>query len=186
MQHDFPKMREGGSRAVWNFSENSSVFLTLTRSLVISLPLFLSLLHFLPHPFFSPLGTKYFPSGLLLTAKGQVTIPKRMNFWKGSKNGGGHHFQSKKSCCRFWTLKKVFLFDFPEKNCHMIFRKRGGGQRQGCLGLFRKFIRFGIVTSNNPRGPQIFYRYNNDRKVPRIPYLWNVQKLLLLLFLIGQ
>ena len=24
-QHDFPKMRGGGSKAVWNFSENSSV-----------------------------------------------------------------------------------------------------------------------------------------------------------------
>ena len=24
-QHDFPKMRGGGSKAVWNFSKNSSV-----------------------------------------------------------------------------------------------------------------------------------------------------------------
>ena len=24
-QHDFPKMRGGGSTAIWNFSENSSV-----------------------------------------------------------------------------------------------------------------------------------------------------------------
>ena len=24
-QHDFPKIRGGGSKAVWNFSENSSV-----------------------------------------------------------------------------------------------------------------------------------------------------------------
>ena len=24
--HDFPKMRGGGSTAVWNFSENSSIF----------------------------------------------------------------------------------------------------------------------------------------------------------------
>ena len=26
LQHDFPKMRGGGSMAVWNFSENLSVF----------------------------------------------------------------------------------------------------------------------------------------------------------------
>ena len=25
LQHNFPKMRGGGSKAVWNFSENSSV-----------------------------------------------------------------------------------------------------------------------------------------------------------------
>ena len=45
--------------------------------------------------------------------------------------------------CRFWTFNKGFLsMKFEEKNCNIIFQKRGGrgGWGKGCLELFRKFI----------------------------------------------
>ena len=37
-----------------------------------------------------------------------MASPKRMNFRKSSKRGGGGHFQSKNLCCRFWTLNRAF------------------------------------------------------------------------------
>ena len=43
-----------------------------------------------------------------LADKGRLTLPKRMNFRKSSKGGGGH-FQSKNLCCKIWTLKQGYL-----------------------------------------------------------------------------
>ena len=40
-------------------------------------------------------------------SKGRMASPKRMNFRKSSKRGGGH-FQSKNLYCRFWTLNRAF------------------------------------------------------------------------------
>ena len=40
--------------------------------------------------------------------KGCVTVPKRMNFRKISKGGGGH-FLSEKLCCKLWTFTQGFL-----------------------------------------------------------------------------
>ena len=39
--------------------------------------------------------------------KGRMGTPKRENFRKSSKGGGGH-FQSKNLYCRFWTLNRAF------------------------------------------------------------------------------
>ena len=68
-----------------------------------------------------------------------------MNFRKTSKGEG--HFQSKNSCCRFWTFKQDFLsmkFKEEEKLQHVFFWKRGGGHSlwlKGHLELFWNIIR---------------------------------------------
>ena len=55
---------------------------------------------------------------MIETAKGRVTLPNRIIFWKTSKGEGGH-FQSKKLHCRFWT----FIQGFSQKYCNIIFQK---------------------------------------------------------------
>ena len=43
-----------------------------------------------------------------LLRKGRLPLPKRMNFRKSSKRGGGH-FQSKNLYCKIWTFKQVYV-----------------------------------------------------------------------------
>ena len=63
-----------------------------------------------------------------------------MDEFPGKHPKGGGHFQSKSLHCRFWTFKRGFLSRKLKKNCNMIFRKWGRGQRP--FGTFLKIHPF--------------------------------------------
>ena len=88
--------------------------------------------------------------------KGRLPLPKRMNFRKSSKRGGGH-FQSKNLYCKIWTFKQGYLtmkliqrglfrlcfstIVLIKIKTRYIFKK--AVLNPPPLELFRKFIRFG-------------------------------------------
>ena len=71
--------------------------------------------------------------------KGRMGLPKRINFWKSSKEGGGVIFNPKIYNADFGPLHRALNRAYLETNCKMIFRKWGGGIK-GHLEFFRKFI----------------------------------------------
>ena len=77
--------------------------------------------------------------------KGRVRVPKRINFWKSSKGGGGGViFNPKIYVADVGPLYRAFLRRLPKKmQCNFPNISRGV---KGRLKLFRKFIRFGILT----------------------------------------
>ena len=70
---------------------------------------------------------------------GRVTLPKQINFWKSSERGGGVISNPKIYIADFCHYKRFFGHVFL-KNCNMIFRKGGGGQRP--FGIFPKIHPF--------------------------------------------
>ena len=105
--------------------------------------------------------------------KGQMKLQKWRHFWKSSKGReGGGHYQSKKLCCIFWTIKQCFKQVLFGKNCNIIFRKWGEGVK-GRLEFPRKFIRFCSVT--RPFSPYDFSPCLADLD-REFEVLWEVEK----------
>ena len=55
------------------------------------------------------------PSKRLMKSKGQVRVPKEMNFRKTSKGRGRVSFSIQKLCCTFWNLLRLFEHEFDTK-----------------------------------------------------------------------
>ena len=154
-------MGGGGRVALFNFVGQS-----MSRKIISPSP------RFLPTPRLAMVSSPQQSLVLLILMVGTCNIPStsssvtstprlgtgdvtKGDFFRKSYKGGRGHFQSKKLCCRFWTLKQGFFGHFLKKKIATWFLKMRGRESEAVLNFFK-----------NPSvliAPPVPYHHNDHR-----------------------